>query len=340
MDSALEIPPDGRRRHLVLRLALTAAVLAAVAVPVVVTVASSSGHARRGGTDALRRVLHGLSLDAHAPNFAITYQFTAHGGAGSSATSDCPATTAGGLSASQGAGTFCAVTIEPDVHISGTGVVDTSPFAMSTSSQVSPYGLITTVDNGTDLWEFGGGNYGAGSTGPAPAGNTLAGFAPLVEGTLGPRVGALAMRGLASPTGYLDLDSSALSGAAASGTGTVDGVPVTVDTATLSAAAEAAVPGANPDQQQAIDAANQLLAEDGYDGSTVQVSVDSAGYVLRIDSVARFSDGSTVESDTTYGSFGCAGSVGIPGGPNASAPAPGCVPVDPDEAAAAPSGSP
>ena len=36
------------------------------------------------------------------------------------------------------------------------------------------------------------------------------------------------MGGLSSPTGYLDLDQSMVTGADQTGTGTVDGVPVTV----------------------------------------------------------------------------------------------------------------
>ena len=92
-------------------------------------------------------------------------------------------------------------------------------------------GEITLRDNGTDVWEFGGADYGlapgSSETGP---GASLSGFAGLVEGTLGARQGALAMGGLSSPTGYLDLDQSMISGADQTGTGTVDGVAVTIYT--------------------------------------------------------------------------------------------------------------
>ena len=84
----------------------------------------------------------------------------------------------------------------------GHGTIDTDPFAMLAVSNVTGLGEITLRDNGTDVWEFGGADYGlapgSSETGP---GASLSGFASLVEGTLGARQGALAMGGLAEPDG-------------------------------------------------------------------------------------------------------------------------------------------
>ena len=74
-------------------------------------------------------------------------------------------------------------------------------------------------------------------------GQSLPGFAGLVEGTLGSRQGALDMMVLANPTGYLELDENAITNAAQVGTDTVDGVPVTVYQVTLDPAQEATVSG-------------------------------------------------------------------------------------------------
>ena len=70
------------------------------------------------------------------------------------------------------------------------GTIDTDPFAMVAVSNVPGLGEITLRDNGTDVWEFGGADYGlapgVSETGP---GASLSGFAGLVEGTLGARQG-------------------------------------------------------------------------------------------------------------------------------------------------------
>ena len=54
------------------------------------------------------------------------------------------------------------------------------------------------------------------------------GYAGSVEGTVGQVPGALDMQGLASGTGYLDLEAQEIQGAQPAGTGSVDGVPVTI----------------------------------------------------------------------------------------------------------------
>ena len=56
----------------------------------------------------------------------------------------------------------------------------------------------------------------------------MSGYAGSVEGTVGQVAGALDMQGLASGTGYLDLEAQEIQGAQPAGTGSVDGVPVTI----------------------------------------------------------------------------------------------------------------
>ena len=84
--------------------------------------------------------------------------------------------------------------------------------------------------NSTTVWEHGGGYYGL------PSGGSLDGFADLVEATLGPREGAVAMMSLASPTGYLNLAQDAITGASKVGKSSVDNVPVTEYEVTVEAA--------------------------------------------------------------------------------------------------------
>jgi hypothetical protein len=216
-----------------------------------------------------------------------------------------------------------------DVAIQGQGTIDTDPFAMVATSNVSGLGQITLRDNGTDVWELGGGNYGLspGSTDNGP-GQSLSGFAGLVEGTLGQRQGALAMGGLASPTGYLDLDQSMITGADQTGTGTVDGTPVTIYQLDISPAQEANVPRQTAEESKAVTASDAVLAAQGYTGTTVLISVDASGYIRQTRSTAHFSDGSTSVSQATFSDFGCAGTVLMPGQTGATAPPAGCVSPD------------
>jgi hypothetical protein len=211
----------------------------------------------------------------------------------------------------------------------GHGTIDTDPFAMLAVSNVPGLGQITLRDNGTNVWEFGGADYGLapGSSESGP-GASLSGFAGLVEGTLGARQGALAMGGLSSPTGYLDLDQSMITGADQTGTGTVDGVPVTIYQISIDPAQAANVPGINPEEAKAITDSAAILKQQGYTGTTTLVSVDASGYIRQTRSVAHFSDGSTTTSESTFSDFGCAGTVLMPGQTGPSAPPAGCVSPD------------
>jgi hypothetical protein len=330
--------------------------IAALAVPVAVALSSSgptakpvktaSPHLTRGVAE--QQVISALSATTSSGSFNVSYEFDpptpptvttttttqvptchvialspAQGVAGSQAgaqpaTSEVCTGSVGGVSSP-----------EESSVTTGNGTIDTDPFAMVAVSNVAGLGQITLRDNGTNVWEFGGADYGlapgSSETGP---GASLSGFAGLVEGTLGARQGALAMGGLSSPTGYLDLDQSMISGANQTGTGTVDGVAVTIYTISIAPGQGENIPGLNAEQAKAIADSDAILKQQGFTGSTVQVSVDASGYIRQTRSVAHFSDGSTTSSESTFSDFGCAGTVLMPGQTGASAPPAGCVSPD------------
>ncbi len=335
--------------------------IAALAVPVAVALSSSgptakpaktaSPHLTRGVAE--RQVISALSATTSSGSFNVSYEFdpptpptvttttttavptchvivvspgngVASGVAGEglppgspSTAEECTGSSIGGPSAPNSSVT------------TGNGTIDTDPFAMVAVSNVAGLGQITLRDNGTDVWEFGGADYGlapgSSETGP---GASLSGFASLVEGTLGARQGALAMGGLSSPTGYLDLDQSMIAGADQTGTGTVDGVPVTIYQISIAPGQGASIPGLNAEQAKAIADSDAILKQQGFTGSTVQVSIDASGYIRQTRSVAHFSDGSTTSSESTFSDFGCAGTVLMPGQTGDTAPPAGCVSPD------------
>jgi hypothetical protein len=344
----------GRRpwRRRTLGRVVSIAVVAAVAVPVILAVSSTHASTtpkhsavRKGKGVAQRRVISALDATIASGSFNITFSQQAltapttttttttaptcdvviDPGSGGSGAKSTPLITGGGCNG---------VATDSGLAISGQGTIDTDPFAMVAESQVPGLGQITLRDNGTDVWEFGGGNYGLspGSDDSGP-GSPLPGFASLVEGTLGAREGASDMMVLANPTGYLELQADAISSANEIGTDTVDGVPVTVYQVNLDPDQEASVTGANADETEAIQNALSTLRREGYTGTAAKVSVDAGGYIRRIDSTVSFADGSTQTGDTTFSDFGCAGTVLMPGQAGSSSPPAGCVSPDPSTTA-------
>jgi hypothetical protein len=351
--------PANRRRVWV---ALASVVcIAALAVPVAVALSSSGPTAKPAKTAsphltqgvAERQVISALSATTSSGSFNVTYEFDpptpptvatttttavpschlvviapgsglASGAAGNGLPPGSPQTAEECTGSNAIGGTS-----QQSAPVTGQGTIDTDPFAMVAVSNVSGLGEITIRDDGTNVWEFGGADYGlspgSSETGP---GASLSGFAGLVEGTLGARQGALAMGGLSSPTGYLDLDQSMITGADQTGTGVVDGVPVTIYQISIDPAQAANVPGINPEEAKAITASAAVLSQQGYTGTTVQVSIDASGYIRQTRSVAHFSDGSTTSSESTFSDFGCAGAVLMPGQTGATAPPAGCVSPD------------
>jgi hypothetical protein len=340
--------------------AATVVCIAALAVPVAVALSSSgptakptknaSPHLTRGVAE--RQVISALSATTSSGSFNVSYEFDPPTAPTVTTTTTTQAPTCNVITVSPGEGVASGVAGGPPPTspqtsevctggsiggpsasessvTTGQGTIDTDPFAMVAVSNVAGLGQITLRDNGTDVWEFGGADYGldpgSSETGP---GASLSGFAGLVEGTLGARQGALAMGGLSSPTGYLDLDQSMITGADQTGTGTVDGVPVTIYTISIQPGQGANIPGLNSEQAKAIADSDAILQQNGFTGSTVQVSIDASGYIRQTRSVAHFSDGSTTSSESTFSDFGCAGTVLMPGQTGATVPPAGCVSPD------------
>jgi len=166
---------------------------------------------------------------------------------------------------------------------------------------------------------------------PAPndgPGQPLSGFAGLVEGTLGNRAGAIAMIGMASPTGYLDLEQQSVTGAGEVGTSTIDGVPVTDYEVSVDPKLLLDLPSLSSDEITTIQAAIQVLDAQGYTGTMVKVAVDDAGFIRQATSVASFSDGGAVTLTGSLSDFGCAGTVLMPGQQATTATTATCVSPD------------
>ena len=339
-EGAPSVANPGRitRRMVGVMAAIVCVAIVAVPVGLALTSARSSTTSDKkvGNSAAKNRVLSALSATISSGSFNMTYDFgpltgtvanqsTSPTVSGDGAPAPCVLETSGK--------TVCTGSALDGLSVSGQGTIDTSPFAMVASSDVSEIGPVVVRADGNDVWEIGGGDYGlspgSNDTGP---GSPLSGFAGLVEGSLGPREGALAMMGLASPTGYLELDQNAITSASEVGTGLVDGVAVTTYQVSLVPAQEATVPGTTADEATTIQAALSTLQQQGYTGTTVKVSIDDAGYIRQTVSVASFSDGVTQTQSVTFSDFGCAGTVLMPGQQGATAPPPNC--VSPDTAAA------
>ena len=326
--------PRVPRRRTVARV-VSVIVIGAVAIPVGLTVFSATSTTAPSATGtAKHRVLAALSATIASGSFDMAFSNQPLALPASAPPTTTCSPTSGGWSACQLAqGT-------QGLAVDGTGTIDTDPFAMVAVSQVPGLGLITLRANGTTVWEIGGGDYGLapGSTDSGP-GASLSGFAGSVEGTLGPRQGALDMMGLANPTGYLELDQNAITSADRIGTGTVDGVPVTIYQVSLHPSQETNVPGTSPEEASTIQSALAVLEQQGYTGTTIKVSIDSAGYIRQTASVASFSDGATQTSETSFSNFGCAGTVLMPGQAGSSSPPSGCVSPDTASTTTAPSTS-
>jgi hypothetical protein len=354
--SSVSRPASRRRRVWVL--VASVACIAALVIPLALAFSSTgpspkhaqtASHLTRGVAE--QNVLSALSATTSSGSFNVSYEFdpATQPTVTTTTTTTMPTchvvilAPSSGLATAQGASVpppapseeECTGSVSGPSSIgnssptTGHGTIDTDPFAMVAVSNVPGLGEITLRDNGTDVWEFGGADYGLspGSSENGP-GASLTGFAGLVEGTLGARQGALAMGGLSSPTGYLDLDQSMITGADQTGTSTVDGVPVTVYEISIDPAQDANVPGVNAEEAEAIKDSSAILQQQGYTGSTVQVSIDASGYIRETHSVAHFSDGSTTTSWSTFSDFGCAGTVLMPGQTGPTTPPAGCVSPD------------
>ena len=218
-----QAPPPSRRpsrRPLVLVAAsvlLLAVVGASVGLVVAGTGTSGSGPHQSSTADtsgARARVISALGATTAAGNWNITYSYTQVPGRNSTSTTTvppamtCPTT----LPPSGATGSGCAVLLAPgssapdneSVTVTGTGVIDVNPKAMVTTADPSDFGTVIIRLDSSQLWELGSDDGGGLAPGPSvgsTSGQSISGFASLVESTLGAREGAVAMLGIAQSDG-------------------------------------------------------------------------------------------------------------------------------------------
>jgi len=217
-----------------------------------------------------------------------------------------------------------------DPEVKGSGTINTGPFAMVASANIgSGLAVSVRVSSGV-VYESGSTDNGLApaSSNAAASGTALPGFAGLTESTLGSREGAVAMMGMASPTGYLDLVQPAIGAASQTGTGSVDGVPVTNYQVTNDLGQLAGAAGTSSAQAQAINDALGVLKGQGYTANTAVVSIDGAGFIRQVKSTDTFGDGGSVTLSATFSDFGCAGTVLMPGQTGSGVPPAGCTSPD------------
>jgi hypothetical protein len=212
--------------------------------------------------------------------------------------------------------------------VQGNGTINANPMAMAASAGISSNGASSLqvgvrVDP-TTVWEVSNTDNGLTPQSNDGAGQPLSGFAGLTEGTLGQREGAVAMMGMASPTGYLDLEQPAISAAAEVGPSTVDGVAVTQYELAIDPTALASAPGVSSEEANTINAAIAVLTAEGYTNIRDLVSIDASGFIRESSSTVAFSDGGSVTLDAHFSNFGCAGTVLMPGESGTSSPPATC----------------
>ncbi|MGA3146285.1 MAG: hypothetical protein ABSF33_02285 [Acidimicrobiales bacterium] len=232
----------------------------------------------------------------------------------------------------------CNVPVAPaNPLVTGSGVINTNPLAMVASADIGNGLDVTVRVDGTDVYELSSGDSGLAPlpTDGSAAGTSLPQFAGITEGTLGSREGAVAMMGMASPTGYLDLIQPAIDAAARTGTGNVDGVPVTNYLVANNLDQLASAAGTTSAESQTIDAALTLLKAQGFATDNVVVSVDGSGYIRQVKATDTFGDGGKVTLKATFSNFGCAGTVIMPGQTGSGVPPTGCTSPDGTSPAAA-----
>jgi hypothetical protein len=328
------------------RAAGVAACLAVIGIPVGILVTGGSGSGsphqtshksavvHLGDGSAKRSVLAALSATTDSGNFSFTYQLGETPGTATSTPTTCltivgPSVSGESVSSSSGITNSvgeCGEAVAADDVVAGSGVINTNPMAMAASADISQGGTsglqVGVRVDPTTVWEVSSSDNGLIPQSNDGPGQPLPGFAGLTEGTLGSREGAVAMMGMASPTGYLDLVQPAISGAAEVGSSTVDGVSVTQYELEIDPAALASAPGVSTAEASTITSAVALLTAQGYTTIRDLISIDASGFIRESSSTVAFSDGGTVTLDAQFSDFGCAGTLLMPGqGGTSTAPA-------------------
>jgi hypothetical protein len=281
---------------------------------------------RLSGGAAKRSVLAALSATTDSGSFAFTYQLTQSPGTATTTTTlpVCGVETVGP----------CGEESLSISSVQGSGIINANPMAMAASAGIGQDGqsglqVGVRVDP-TTVWEVGYDDNGLTplSQDSGNTGQSLPGFAGITEGTLGQREGAVAMMGMASPTGYLDLVQPAVSTATEVGASTVDGVSVTQYKLAIDPSSLATAPGVTTEEADTISAALGLLRTAGLSGISDLVSIDASGFIRESASTVSFADGGTVTLDAHFSNFGCAGTVLMPDQGGVSNPPPNCSTAD------------
>jgi hypothetical protein len=331
------LAPQPARRRIGAVLAVVVALVAAGGVAAGLVVAGGGSKSPDTKALAKQRVLTALSATTDAGNFDFTYTISSTPPTTPAATTTttvppaCQAVNGpngvlpGALSGSSPPATSYCVYASPSMpeqgpKVTGGGTIDTSPLAMVATATIGPdaaSGLQVTVrvdssDVYEDLGNLDGGLVPTGVD-ASGGGQPLSDFAGITESTLGPLEGPMGMLDMASPTGYLDLSAASVTSASQTGTGTVDGVPVTQYRVTNDPSKLLGAPGLSSEESATISDALTKLHDAGYRGTTVDLSVDGSGYVRQASTVASFADGATATTTATFTDFGCAGTVLMPG---------------------------
>jgi hypothetical protein len=322
----------GRRPRRIPRLAavsVAAACLLLIGIPVGLLVSNGSPHPgshannpiRIGGGPAKRSVLAALSATTDSGSFNFSYDLTEVPGTTTPTTSSCPGQPSTPCVGVGGGGT-------EDSSVQGAGIIDTNPMAMAASASLSEGLQVGVRVSPTMVWEV---SYTDNALNPQAndgSGQSLPDFASITESTLGSREGAVAMMGMASPTGYLNLSQPAITDAAQVGTSTVDGVPVTQYSLAIDPSSLASASNVTSEEASTITAALGVLTAQGYTGIRDLISIDASGFIRESSSTVSFSDGGSVTLDGHFSNFGCAGTVLMPGAPSTSSPPPNCTSPD------------
>jgi hypothetical protein len=349
LDEKSSLPSRRSSRRPLVLAAVAVLLLGAVGVSVGFLVAGtdssnsvSQQHSHTSAAAARARVVSALGATTAAGNWNITYSYTEIPGQNSAPTtttvpSTVPCATSNLPPGTTGSG--CAILILPggstegndNVTVTGTGVIDVNPKAMVTEADPSDFGPVIVRLDATQLWELqssdGGGLAPATSDEPGQ-GQAISQFAGAVESTLGPREGAVAMLGIASPTGYLVLDEQEITGVTSTGQGTIDGKPVTEYRVSADPSQLESDPNASSEELTTMRAAIQTLQSQGLSSTSTDVAVDAQGFIVQSRTTYDFSDGGSVAVNADFSNFGCAGTVLMPGQVGPTTPPAGCVSPD------------
>lgn len=333
LDDPLPGPARSRTNRRPVLVAAVVIVLMVTGVAIGLVAMSSDNHGAGGEktatgphSTAQAQVVSALAATTSAGNWDISYTY---GESQGSTEPTAPSTIVNCSPSLEVAcpGSSGGLTSPQNVTVTGTGIINVNPKAMVTIANVSDFGRVVLRLNASDVWELLSGDSGGlapDSSDAQTTGQSLAGYAGLVESTLGTREGAVAMLGIASPTGYLELDEQAIANVTPNGTATVNGHTVTKYTVAVQPSELASDPTASPDEVSAIQAALSTLATSGMSATTDQVAVDGQGFIIQSISTYEFSDGGSVTVQADFSNFGCAGTVLMPGQTGAATPPAGC----------------